>query len=174
MDWKHSMIAIEFTYRGNTKILVSHTALSKVILPSHSCLPRDWAGWDWGLLSSEAERLDPNSASCNTSGSCSCPEGLHSPFGSKVLGCWKLTFPDCCKWLTPKSRLVGAKQAIYSLWESCSHDSPVRIVTRKGGLSPDIFTHNVFSVCLVSVCLSVGTVGKSGDSWLFFLLTSGF
>lgn len=124
-----------------------------------------------GLSLLPESNTGPNPASCSPSGFFLLSRALPSPTGPKVLGCWDLTSPDHGKQLTSKSRLVGAKPAIYSLFiDKVAHACPIRRESDKRVYSPETFTHNVFNVCLVPVCLPMGTGKRFGDSRLFFLL----
>ena len=65
----------------------------------------------------KTKALDPKSDPCKDWWLfSSCPEGLLFPMTQTSLAAGALTFPDNSrKQLTPKSRLPGAKQAVYSL-----------------------------------------------------------
>lgn len=104
----------------------------------------------------------------------SCPGGYHLPWAPKSLAAGDLTFPDNGKQLTPKSRLVGAKPAIYSLLiDNVAHACPVRRESDKRVYSPETFTHNI-------QCVSGPSMPSHEDSekiWgltTIFLAASGF
>lgn len=99
--------------------------------------------------------------------SSSCPGGYHLPLAPKPLAAGDLTFPDNGKQLTPKSRLLGAKPAISSLFinkvahacpiRECSLLKPLPIMCSMcvwshcafpWGQGKDLGTHNYFSCCL--------------------------